>query len=381
MPSSLSVRGACTMPDVRAPVESLQCRSFKVPTDHPEADGTLAWDATTVVVVQARAGGQAGLGWTYAARACESIVGDQLEGAVVGHEALDVPSRHEAMVRACRNLGRPGVVSCAISAVDVALWDCKARLLDVPLYELWGRSDQTCPVYGSGGFTTYDERMTADQLEHWTSALGIPRVKIKIGESWGTCEDRDLSRALLARRMIGDDTALYVDANGAYTAKQAVRLGRQLEQEAGVVWFEEPVSSDDLAGLHRVRQQLSLDVAAGEYGYDEPYFARMLAAGAVDCLQVDVTRCGGYTEWLRIAALARASGFEVSGHCAPNLHAHVGLCVPNLRHVEYFWDHERVDRLLFDGVLTPSGGVLRPDPGSPGHGMTLKERDAARFEV
>ena len=165
---------------------------------------------------------------------------------------------------------------------------------------------------------------------------------------------------------------MYVDANGGYTAKQAVRVGRRLEADYDVIWFEEPVSSDDLAGLRRVRSRLSLDVTAGEYGYDETYFDRMVAAEAVDCVQVDVTRCGGYTSWLRVAAIAAAHGLQVSGHCAPNLHAHVAVSVPNLRHVEYFHDHCRLDAMLFDGVLTPVGGCLRPRVENVGHGMALR---------
>jgi L-alanine-DL-glutamate epimerase-like enolase superfamily enzyme len=307
------------------------------------------------------------------------VIEEQLASAVVGTSVLDVPLCHERMVRACRNLGRPGLVSCAISAVDVALWDCKARTLGIALSELFGRCSDGVKVYGSGGFTTYDDATATRQLERWTDTLGIPRVKIKIGESWGSCEPRDLARVRHAREVIGPDAELYVDANGAYTAKQAVRIGSHMMSDAGVVWFEEPVSSDDLSGLRTVREQLTLDVAAGEYGYDETYFARMLEAQAVDCLQVDVTRCGGYTSWLRAAALAGAAGMEVSAHCAPNQHAHVGVAVPNARHVEYFWDHERIERMFFDGALDPNGGVLVPDTGSPGHGLALKEADVARF--
>ena len=148
-----------------------------------------------------------------------------------------------------------------------------------------------------------------------------------------------------------------------------------------MTWFEEPVSSDDLDGLREVRDQVTPDVTAGEYGYDLPYFARMVDAQAVDCLQVDVTRCGGITEWQRAAAVAAARGLQVSGHCAPNLHAHVAAAVPNLRHLEYFHDHVRIESMLFDGALDPSGGVLRPDPARPGLGLTLKESDAAPFRV
>ena len=360
-------------------VTSVTSRSFTVPTDQPEADGTLAWDATTVVTAEVTSGGASGLGWSYTSAACRSLIEEELRHAVCGLSVLDVPASHEAMVRACRNLGRPGIVSSGISAVDMALWDCKARLLGVALADLFGRAVAGVPLYGSGGFTTYDAATARAQLERWTGELAIPRVKIKIGESWGRCVGRDLERVAFARRVIGDDVELFTDANGGYSRKQAVRVGRQLVDHAAVTWLEEPVSSDDLEGLREVKGQLPLDVAAGEYGYDEVYFARMLEARAVDCLQIDVTRCGGFTSWMRAADLAAAAGIEVSAHCAPNLHAHVGTSAPHLRHVEFFHDHERVDRLLFDGLLDPAGGTLTPRRGDPGHGMVLKEADAERF--
>ena len=152
-------------------------------------------------------------------------------------------------------------------------------------------------------------------------------MKIKIGESWGTDTRRDLARVALARRVVGDDVELYVDANGGYTRKQAVRMGRAFHEDDGVTWFEEPVSSDDLAGLREVRDNCGADVAAGEYGYSLDYFARMVDADAIDCLQADVTRCGGYTVWLQAASVAAAHNLQISGHCAPNLHAHVATAV------------------------------------------------------
>jgi L-alanine-DL-glutamate epimerase-like enolase superfamily enzyme len=360
-------------------VSSVSSRSYTIPTDQPEADGTLAWDSTTVVVAEVTAGGTSGLGWSYTSDAGRSIIDGELRRAVCGRNVLDVPASHEAMVRACRNLGRPGVVSSAISAVDIALWDCKARLMGVALADLFGRATDGVHLYGSGGFTTYDDASARAQLERWTKDWAIPRVKIKIGESWGHHVERDLERVAFARRVIGDEVELFTDANGGYSRKQAVRVGRHLVDASRVTWFEEPVSSDDLQGLREVKDQLPLDVAAGEYGYDETYFARMLGAKAVDCLQIDVTRCGGFTSWLRSADLAAAAGIEVSAHCAPNLHAHVGTAVPHLRHVEYFHDHQRVDQILFEGLLDPSGGALTPRSGDPGHGMVLKETDAERF--
>ena len=282
------------------------------------------------------------------------------------------------MARAVRNIGRPGIAATAISAVDIALWDLKARLLGCSLAQLLGQAREGVPIYGSGGFTSYDDYQTRDQLAAWVQKDRIPRVKIKIGESCGTREHRDLERVALAREVIGPGTELYVDANGGYTAGQAVRMADRLA-EYGVTWFEEPVSSQDLAGLAAVRRQVRPDVAAGEYSWSLADSARLIAAGAVDCLQLDVTRCGGITEFLRGSALAAAHNLEVSGHCAPNLHARVGVAVPNLRHVEYFHDHQRIERMFFEGVLDPDGGVLRPDPGQPGLGLTLRDSDAGRY--
>jgi L-alanine-DL-glutamate epimerase-like enolase superfamily enzyme len=359
-------------------VRDITAAVYEIPTDAPEADGTLAWDKTTLVLASARAGTARGIGWTYAAAAAQGVIADMLAGAVTGRSAMDVPGAAEAMARAVRNIGRPGVAATAISAVDIALWDLKARLLGVPLSRLLGQAQDGVRIYGSGGFTSYDEHQTREQLAGWVEKDRIPRVKIKIGESWGSREQRDLDRIALAREIIGPESELYVDANGGYTAGQAVRVAQRMA-EYGVTWFEEPVSSQDLAGLAAVRRQIEPDVAAGEYSWSLADSARLIDAGAVDCLQLDVTRCGGITEFLRGAALAAAHNLQVSGHCAPNLHARVGIAVPNLRHVEYFHDHQRIEGMLFDGALDPTGGTLTPDPDEPGLGLTLRDADAERY--
>ena len=359
-------------------ITALDAAVYVVPTDAPEGDGTLAWDKTTMVVVTAQAGNERGLGWSYTAAAAATLVGEMLADVDRGRDAFDVAGTAEAMARQVRNVGRPGIAAMAISAVDIALWDLKARLLGVPLSGLLGRARDDVPVYGSGGFTTYSDDQTREQLTGWTEKQRIPRVKIKIGESWGSEERRDLARVRLAREVIGPDAELYVDANGGYTAGQAVRVAAAME-EYGVTWFEEPVSSRDPAGLAAIRRQVRPDVTAGEYSWSLADSAALISAGAVDCLQLDVTRCGGVTEFLRGAALAAADNLQVSGHCAPNLHAHVAAAIPNLRHLEYFHDHQRIEGMLFDGTLAPDGGAMHPDPGRPGHGLTLREADAEPF--
>ena len=360
-------------------LESVAVSVYTVPTDASEGDGTLTWDSTTVVLVEIRSGGATGIGWTYGPPACATVVHDQLAGVILGRDALDVGAAFEAMVTTVRNAGRVGAVGYAISAVDIALWDLKARLLDLPLHRLLGAVRDEVPIYGSGGFTTYDPGQLRDRLSAWT-AQRIPRVKIKIGESWGTEVGRDLDRIAQTRAVIGPDVELYVDANGGYGRKQAVRVA-DAAAEYDVRWLEEPVTSDDLTGLRTVRDAVRPDVTAGEYGGDLTYFARMCAAGAVDCLQADASRCGGITEWLRVAAVAAAHHLQVSGHCAPHLHAHVAVATPNLRHLEWFHDHVRIEGMLFEGTLDPTGGTLRPHPTAPGLGLILRADAAEGYQV
>jgi L-alanine-DL-glutamate epimerase-like enolase superfamily enzyme len=360
-------------------VDTLTAAAYEIPTDGPEADGTLAWEKTTAVVATVTGGGQQGIGWTYGAGATAKVISDLLAPAVIGRSVADPRGANLEMSKAVRNVGRQGIAATAISAVDVALWDLHARLSDAPLFRLLGGSRTPVPVYGSGGFTTYDEQQTTAQVCDWLDRCGVRAVKIKVGESWGQRAERDLSRVDLVAGLVGDRAEVFVDANGAYSVGQAVRMGRRFGA-LGVTWFEEPVSSDDLDGLRAVRGAIEPDVAAGEYGYDLSYFHRMASAGAVDCLQVDVTRCGGITEFLRAAAVAAAHGLEVSGHCAPHLHAAFVGAVPNLRHVEYFHDHLRVEEeLLFEGAVAARDGCLHP-ADRPGLGMTVRA-DAEQWRV
>lgn len=361
-------------------VEDVSVAVYTVPTDAPEADGTIAWNSTTMVLAQIRAGNVTGLGFTYGPVACAAVVEDVLAPLVRGRAVLDVGGAHDAMTKAVRNDGRRGAVGYALSAVDVALWDLKARVLGLPLYRLLGAVRAEVAVYGSGGFTTYSPEQLAAQLNGWTHDQAIPRVKIKIGESWGTCPDRDLERIAQAREIIGQDCALFVDANGAYTRNQAIRVV-SAAAEHRVDWFEEPVSSDDLDGLREIRNAVGADVAAGEYGSTLDDFRLFCTTQAVDVLQIDLSRCGGITEWFRAAAIAAAHHLEVSGHCAPHLHAHAAMATPNLRHLEWFHDHVRIENLFFDGTLDPRGGSVRPDPQAPGHGLVLRAADAEHYRI
>lgn len=358
-------------------VKTIEAFVYRIPTDVPESDGTLRWDTTTLVVVHARAGGERGLGYTYAHEAAAELIRSELAPKICGTDAMAVGAAWETMVRAVRNVGRPGLGATAVSAVDCALWDLKAKLLGLPLATLLGLRREAAPVYGSGGFTSYDDRRLSEQLGGWAAA-GIPRVKMKVGR-----DPRDDPRRVeVARRAIGEETELFVDANGAYGRKEALALAEAFARY-GVRWFEEPVSSDDLEGLRLLRDRApaGMEIAAGEYGWGIDDFRRLIEAGAVDCLQADITRCGGVTGFLAAASLCEAFHLPLSAHCAPATHLHAACAAPRLRHMEYFHDHVRIEGMLFDGVVSPKGGALRPDLSRPGTGIELRERDAEKYRI
>lgn len=355
-----------------------EARAYRVPTPQPEADGTATWSATTVVTVLLTVDGEQGLGWSYTEAAAAAVVQDVLAPLLADADPEDIPAVRDTILRRLRNAGATGIGAAALSAVDVALWDLKARRHAMSLSALLGRARDRAPIYGSGGFTTYDDATTAAELEHWL-ALGAGAVKIKIGESFGSDAERDLARVALARRVVGGGVELFVDANGGYSVGRAVRMGQVLH-DLDVRWFEEPVSADFPRRLAEVRRQVAIDVAAGEYVWRAGDAEALLAADAVDCLQLDVTRCGGYTGFLACSAMAAGRGLDVSVHCGPHLALPVALTTPNLRHIEYFVDHERVDTALFAGLPTVEDGALVPRPDAVGHGMTVRpEADALRI--
>jgi L-alanine-DL-glutamate epimerase-like enolase superfamily enzyme len=351
--------------------------AYTVPTDAPEADGTFSWSSTTMVLVSLQAGGEQGIGYTYADAATGKLVQSLLDKVVRGRDAFDHGAILQAMYLQVRNSGETGITSMAISAIDNALWDLRARLLNTPLVSLLGSVRQGIPVYGSGGFTSYDDGQLERQLGGWAEQ-GFSMVKMKVG----THPEDDPRRVAVARKAIGDATNLFVDANGAYTVAQAIQLGHSFG-EKGVRWFEEPVSSDNIPGLCEVRARapIGMDIAAGEYGYTAWYFERMLQANAVTVLQADATRCGGISGFLHAASLCWAANLPLSSHCGPSMHLHVCCAVPRAIHMEFFHDHVRIERMFFDGFCEPVDGVMFPNRSCPGMGLTLKEQDAAPYLV
>jgi L-alanine-DL-glutamate epimerase-like enolase superfamily enzyme len=357
-------------------IDSLQVSAYTIPTDFPESDGTIEWDKTTLILAEVKAGDATGLGYTYGDLSTAKLIAGHLREVIVGRDPMDIPGSWLAMAQSVRNIGRPGIASMAISAIDIAIWDLKAKILGLPLLKLLGSVRSGIPVYGSGGFTSYSLDQLQRQLSGW-AASGIRMVKMKIGRKPGD----DPERVRAAREAIGKETQLFVDANGAYSRKQAVGLAHQFH-EMGVAWFEEPVSSDDLEGLRLMRDRApaGMDIAAGEYGYTPVYFRRMLEAGAVDVLQADATRCGGITGFMQASALCTAYALPLSAHTAPAIHMHVCCTAPKAVHLEYFHDHVRIESMFFEGVQKPHDGALQPDLSRPGLGLDFKRGEAAKYE-
>lgn len=361
-----------------AQISEVRAHAFVIPTDAPEGDGTFQWDSTTLVVAEVEAAGATGLGYSYTSAAAAPLIRDTLAPVLRGANALDATRLWGALQRAVRNIGRDGLAATAISALDTAVWDLKGKLLGLPLTRLWGVLRDRVEIYGSGGFTTYDDAQLGAQMRGFVERDGCKFAKMKIGAD----PDHDPHRIALAKDAL-DGARLMVDANGALGVKPALHLADTCLRDAGVCWFEEPVSSDDLAGLARIRARApsGVEIAAGEYGYDLDYFRRMLESGAVDVLQADVTRCGGYTAFFQIAALCEAHHIDLSGHCAPALHVAIAASAPRLRHLEWFHDHVRIEHMLFEGAPVARGGHIRPDQDRPGHGLAFKFQDAEAYRV
>lgn len=358
-----------------SPITRVEARAYTIPTDGPEADGTFRWQSTTLVVVEIDALGETGLGYTYTDASAVQLIDGTLADVVRQQDLFDVGRAWQAMQRAVRNIGRPGLAATAISAIDTALWDLKAKVLHVPLAQLLGRRRNEVPVYGSGGFTNYDTATLTAQLRDWVEDDGCAWVKMKVGAR----PEDDAQRVEAARLAIGE-AGLFVDANGALDAKEAQRLAQRFAGQ-GVDWFEEPVSSDDLRGLSWLRTAMpaGMELAAGEYAYTSDDFRELLETHAVDVLQADASRCGGVTGFLQAAALSDAYHVPLSAHCAPALHLHVACAAPRLRHIEWFHDHARIEAMLFDGAPRIREGRIAPDLSRPGIGLSLRHADADRY--
>ena len=354
------------------PIDRLDVAAFRIPTDAPESDGTFAWDSTTLVVVEVEAGGVRGCGYSYADLATATLVRDSLRDLVVGRDAMAVPAVWAALVAKVRNVGRRGIASMAISAVDNALWDLKARLLDLPLVTLLGAVRDRVAVYGSGGFTSYDTGRLESQLGGWVEA-GIRRVKMKVGRA-RLAEDIERVRAMRAH--LGAGFPLMVDANMRWSVDEAIRAARAL-READPVWLEEPTIPDDVPGHARIVREGGLPIAAGENLHTLYEFRALIAAGGVTFPEPDVTNCGGITAFLKICHLAEAFNLPVTSHGAHDVTVHLLAAVSNRSYLEAHGFG--LDRYIAEPLRIDGGAAVAPD--RPGHGVEFDWKSLDRVRA
>ena len=323
--------------------------------------------------------GLQGLGLGGGAQAARELIERTLKPRLLGQDPLHIERLWDEMFWAIRGVGRKGLAFCALSAVDIALWDLKAKFFEVPLYRLLGPYTETVPIYGSGGWTHFSvDELIAEQVGY--VERGMRSVKMKVGKDFGQSEREDIQRLAAVREAVGDDVELLIDANNGYYAKQAIRMAAEFAPYR-VGWFEEPVLADDIEGLAAVARAIDIPVATGEHEYTKYGFKDLIARGGADIVQPDVGRCGGVTEWMKVAHLAHAFNLPVAPHAYQLVHLHLACATPNLRIVEYLGVVAEMDEIVYRDVPQPEGGMLSPFADKPGLGLALDPVAVDKYAV
>jgi L-alanine-DL-glutamate epimerase-like enolase superfamily enzyme len=337
--------------------------------------GGLPW----MFVELATDAGITGISYSEGAGPVRSLIHDQLSDLIVGADPFETEKLWTNMFWRTRGNGRKGVAFQAISAVDNAVWDIKAKALGVPLYRLLGSAHDRVPVYGSGGWTHYTEKELVREQMSFVER-GFPRTKMKVARDFGRAEKEDIARLAAIRKTLGDDVTIFVDANNGYYAKQAIRMAAAFK-DYDIGWFEEPVLADDIPGLASIAKAISIPVATGEHEYTKYGFRDLITAGAADIVQADVGRVGGVTEWMKIAHLAAAFNLPIAPHAYALLHLHPAMATPNLMVVEMLdIEWQPMMKWLIDPPH-PENGQWTPDPDRPGNGIELNPSAVKKYAI
>jgi L-alanine-DL-glutamate epimerase-like enolase superfamily enzyme len=320
--------------------------------------------------------GLRGLGFAYAlqgsGRALHAVAEDDLAPLVLGEDPLDHERLAAKVYWRLQTVGRRGLVQQAYSAIDLALWDLKGKAANLPLHKLLGGARTSAPCYGSDTAWLW---MSPEQILDASRPYldqGLMGIKVKVGAD----PEADASRLTQLREALGDDVWLGVDANERYDYATALAMGRFFEEEVGADWFEEPIVCEDVAGHARLASKLDVPIAGGEmlFGLDE--FRAYLDQDALAVVQPDVTRLGGLTGWLKVAALAEQHHRPLSPHLLPEVGVHLACGLPGVTSVEYMpW--------LFPLYLHPprlEEGRLVPPPG-PGLGLEIDPEAVAKYRL
>ena len=302
----------------------------------------------------------------------KEFVEAELRDLVIGEDPNSVERIWQKMWWATHWVTRGGIAMLAMAAVDIALWDLIGRARKIPLYQLLGGHRDKVPVYGSdGGWLDWDISQLKDSAREFVNR-GFKAIKIKVGKDNPT---EDIERVKAVREAVGKDVRLMVDANQKWSCKEAIHMGKALEQ-FDIFWLEEPTIPDDVAGHQKVARNLNIPLALGESLYTKYDFKEYLLYGGVEIVQPDVARVGGITEWIKIAHMAHCFNLPVAPHIMPDIHLPLVAAIPNGLYVEYMpW----LDEVLTD-PLSPVNGQLNVRT-VPGHGIPFDEEKLKRFRA
>ncbi len=359
-------------------ITKIQTQIVRLPADEPLAGGPATPGATREIVtlrIQTDAGVE-GIGYTFFGAALTGALKaavDTLGALAVGEDPLRTEAVAAKLRTASAGSGPGGILTLALSAIDIALWDIRGKALNLPLWHMIGGSRERVPTYASGAL------MRTFPLEHLLKAgpklveKGFRQMKTQLALPGDTSPEREVERIRRVRESIGPNIDLMCDINQRWRVDQAIDIGTRIE-DAHLYWLEDVTTADDYQGLARVTNALSTPIAGGEYLYGPVPFRHMLEARSVDIVMIDLMRAGGITQWLKIAGMAEAYNLPVVSHLVPEIHVHLIAAVPNGLTVEYMpWTF-----VLFEEVPVPEKGELAV-PRRPGLGLKFDEAAVKRY--
>lgn len=353
-------------------ISSVKVHLVSEPVTSGFADATRKVESVGYVIVRVITDtGLEGIGLTYhevGGEATRDLIEYNMTARLIGRDPLETEVIYADFVQYLRGVGRKGLMFCALSAVDMALWDLKGKIFDLPLYRLLGGNKTRVPVYASGGWTSYsDDELVAEARR--MVGEGYRMIKLKVGVEGGRNPRHDVQRVAKVREAIGPDIGLMLDANNCWSAATAAQFSNRLV-DFDIMFLEEPVFADDIPGLAQFKRSTDLPLATGEHEYTK-YGARdLLLNNAVDILQLDGGRAGGYTEMLKVAAMAQAWNIPIAPHALENMHLHLAAAVPNALFVERLLLFEGLTAHTFIDAPVPKDGYMEV-PNLPGMGLTL----------
>jgi len=344
--------------------------SAPVPAGFADATRTVECVGYTVVRVITDQGLE-GLGLTYhevGGEATRGLIRHNIAPRLIGRDPFETEALWQEMVAYLRGVGRKGLTYCALSAVDIALWDLKGKIVEMPLVRLLGGNRTRVPVYASGGWTSFsDEHLAADSKAK--VARGYRAIKVKVGVEGGGNPARDLRRIRMVREAVGPDVQILLDANNCWDAATAIQFANRV-RDCDITFFEEPVAADDIPGLARFRRGTDIPLATGEHEYTRFGVRDLVLHEAADVVQVDGARVGGYTELLKAAAITQAWNLRLAPHAMEHMHLPLVAATANAMFLE------RLD--IFEGITEL---VFRDPPAVVDGYMTVPERPGLGLEL